>query len=114
MPKIVEMKMGQGTVFVEVTEPAEDYDTYRSGESRGVIEKIDQAFDRVIQHQIIEHCKILTTAFEQLQDEPIRPKKASAEFGLQFNGQGNVYVAKVGAQASFKSSFEWDSNNPGH
>jgi hypothetical protein len=40
--------------------------------------------------------------------QTIPPKKAQAEFGLQFNGEGNVYVAKVGAQSSFKISFEWE------
>jgi hypothetical protein len=34
--------------------------------------------------------------------------KANTEFGLQFNGEGNVYVAKVGAQANFKITFEWE------
>jgi len=109
------MKMGKGTILVEVTEKAaevKDYDTYDEKAPRGedgkVIAKIDQALDTMIQNQIAEHCKMLISAFEQVKQQAIPPKKAQAEFGLQFNGEGNVYVAKVGAQASFKISFEWE------
>ena len=115
MAELVQMKMGQGTVLVEVTEKgqtAQDFSGhYEEGTERGehkVLRKIDEALDTVIQDQIVEHCKILVGAFEQVKKQSIAPKKASAEFGLQFNGEGNVYVAKVGAQSSFKISFEWE------
>lgn len=115
MAEFVEMKMGQGTILVEVAEKgktAQDYSGYyqegdRGGEEK-VLAKIDVALDKVIQHQIVEHCKMLVGAFEQVKQQSIPPKKAQAEFGLQFNGEGNVYVAKVGAQSSFKISFEWE------
>lgn len=115
MAQLVQMKMGKGTVWVEVTEEVDQskkYETYDENAPRGgeekIIAKIDQALDSMIQNQIAEHCKMLVGAFEQVKQQAIPPKKATAEFGLQFNGEGNVYVAKVGAQASFKISFEWE------
>ncbi len=115
MAQLVQMKMGKGTILVEVTEEVDEskkYDAYDENAPRGedtkVITKIDQALDTMIQNQIADHCKMLVNAFEQVKQQAIPPKKAQAEFGLQFNGEGNVYVAKVGAQASFKISFEWE------
>lgn len=115
MAELVQMKMGQGTILVEVTDKGktvQDFsghyqDDVERGENK-VLVKIDQALDTMIQDQIVEHCKMLAGAFEQIKKQTIAPKKAHAEFGLQFNGQGNVYVAKVGAQSSFKISFDWD------
>lgn len=118
MANLVQMKMGQGTILVEVTEKEQaakekDYSGhYQEGVRRGgeekVLRKIDRALDTMIQDQIVEHCHMLVGAFEQIKTHDIPPKKANAEFGLQFNGEGNVYVAKVGAQSSFKISFEWE------
>ena len=103
MAELVQMKMGQGTILVEVAEKSEaskSYDGHYEEGDRGseekVFAKIDQALDKVIQNQIVEHCKMLVGAFEQVKTQAIPPKKAQAEFGLQFNGEGNVYVAKVG------------------
>ena len=135
MSNFVEMTMGGGTILIEAAEtseirhPREDKtkETYRGGDDttektcregedttektyRGerVLEKLDQVLDSVIQQQIVEHCKIFVGAFEQLEEASIKPKKANAEFGLQFNAEGSVYVAKIGAQSSFKISFEWE------
>lgn len=115
MAELVQMKMGDGTILVEVTEKGKttvDYSGHYQEGTRGdddkVLTKIDVALDKMIQNQIIEHCKMLVGAFEQVKTQSIVPKKAQAEFGLQFSGEGNVYVAKVGAQASFKISFEWE------
>ncbi len=115
MAEFVEMKIGEGTILVEVTEKGatpKNFDGHYVEGTRGheekVLAKIDQALDKVIQNQIVEHCAMLVGAFNQLQEKKIAPKKAQVEFGLQFNGEGNVYVAKIGAQASFKISFEWE------
>ncbi len=106
MAQFIEMKLGKGTVLVEVAE--KDDAVYRSDEDEKVLKKLDQVLDNVIQQQIVEHCKILVGAFGQLKDQSMTPKKAHAEFGLQFNAEGNVYVAKIGAESSFKVAFEWE------
>ncbi len=107
MPKFVKMKLGQGSALIEIAEAQQEI--YRSDDSTdGVLDRLDKALDKVIQHQIVEHCKLLEGAFEQLKQRPIRPKKASAEFGLQCNAQGDIFIAKAGGQASFKVSFEWE------
>lgn len=114
MAKLIQMKMDKGTVLIEVTEDRDESknDDYYKDTSRGeisnIIKKIDQAFDTVIQDQIINHCKILVGAFEKLKQQTFPPKKAQAEFGLQFNAEGNVYITKIGAEASFNISFEWE------
>lgn len=115
MAQLIEMKMRDSTILIETTEEIEEsnkYDGYYKEGQRGnkekVLSKIDRALDTVIQKQIVEHYKMLIGAFEQVKTQSIPPKKARAEFGLQFNGEGNVYVAKVGAQSNFKISFEWE------
>jgi len=107
MGNLLEFQLGDRTILVENIEEKNDYSKHR-GENEGVIKKLDKAFDTLIQNEIIEHCRILSSAFEQLKEQDISPKKATAEFGLQFNAEGNIYVAKISSQSSFKVSFEWE------
>lgn len=107
MSNFIEMKLGKGTILIETTGIGAKKTT-RSGMEKDVTTKIDKAFDKIITHKIVEQCKMLSNTFAKLKEEGILPKKANTEFGFQFNGEGNVYVAKVGAQANFKITFEWE------
>jgi inner membrane protein involved in colicin E2 resistance len=103
----IEMKLGEDTILIETT-GMEAKKTTRSGMEKDVTTKIGRAFDKIFANKIVEQCKMLSNTFAKLKEEGILPKKVNTEFGLQFNGEGNVYVAKVGAQANFKITFEWE------
>ncbi len=106
MPQLVKMKLGdRGTVLVEVPE---EEGIQRVGKGKKILEAADKVFDRLVQNEIVENCKVLVGAFEQLKEHSIPPRKATAEFGLQFNSEGNIYVVKASGQASFKISVEWE------
>ncbi len=106
MPQLVKMKLGEsGTILVEVPE---EEGIRRVGKVKKLLDAADQAFDRLVQNEIVENCKVLVGAFEQLKEQSLPPRKASAEFGLQFNTEGNIYVVKASGQASIKISVEWE------
>lgn len=107
MSNFIEMKLGEGTILIETT-GMEAKKTTRSGMEKDVTTKIDRAFDKIFANKIVEQCKMLSNTFAKMKEEGILPKKVNTEFGLQFNGEGNVYIAKVGAQANFKITFEWE------
>lgn len=103
---LIKMKLGDhGAILVEVPEGEGIQEV---GTIEEAIEKMDKAFDRLVQHEIVENCKVLVSAFERLKKQPLPPRKALAEFGLQFNREGNVYLVKAAANANFKISLEWE------
>jgi len=115
MVQYIEMKLGGNPVLIEIAESGErgekdhnQFAKYRGETIIKVTKKLDQALDNIIQQQIINHCKSLNDAFSQLKEQAILPKKASFEFGLQLNCEGNICITKVSGQSSFKISFEWE------
>ncbi len=97
----------QRTILVEV-EHAEGEGVKSLVSNEDVIEKFDQTFDALIQNEIVQNCKVLVGAFQELATLPLKPKTAHVEFGLQFTAEGNIYVVKSSAQASYTVSFDWD------
>lgn len=104
--KIINKKLSSGNVVL--IEVADYSNNGKIGKEKKVLDNIDEAFDRLIQNEIIEYCKIIEGAFIKLKNDAIHPKKATAEFGLQTNLEGNIYLAKMAAQANFKIVVEWD------
>lgn len=107
---IIETTLSNGKkMLIEVSVGSGDCKISRSA---GEVAKIfDKAFDKLVQNEIVQYCNILTGAFEEMKNQSIPPKKATAEFGIQAGGEGNVYLAKISAQANFKVSVEWDLND---
>lgn len=104
--QLIEMSLGDnGTILIEVPESS---GTYKVGKVGHIIDATDKAFGKLVETEIVESAKALAAAFEKLKDQPVRPKKAVTEFGLQFNGSGNIFMASVSAQATIKVSIEWD------
>jgi len=105
MPQLVKMKVGDSEeILVEIPESTDFYNVSRGSD---ILEKLDRAFDEAVQNTIVENTRVIIGAFEKLRQEHLKPVKASAEFGLQFTAEGNVYLVKTAAQASIKVSFEW-------
>jgi len=78
------------------------------GKLEKVLDATDKAFDQLVQSTIVENCKVLVGAFEQLKGQTLRPKKATAEFGLQLTAEGNIYMVKASGQATIKVSLDWE------
>jgi hypothetical protein len=109
MAQFVKMKVSKvnadATVLVEVPEGGSGFKPV--GKAGDLIKEVDASFDNVVQHEIVENCRVLLGAFEQLKTHGTPPAKATAEFGLKFTAEGNVYVVKTSAEASFKITVEW-------
>jgi len=106
MPQLIKMKLGdQGTILVEVQE---EKGLQPVGRTQKIVEATEKAFDKLVQNRIIENCNVLVKAFKQMKEQSILPRKASAEFGLQFNSGGDIYLVKASGQANFKICIEWE------
>ena len=109
MSKLVRMKLGDSTVLVEAPDDvqAPGDSTRLSVVGDDVIDALDKTYDELVQNEIVENCRVLTLAFEKLREQSIAPDKATAAFGLQFTGEGNIYLVKASAQASITITLEW-------
>ena len=110
MSKLVKMKLGDSTVLVEApddVQPVDGGNTQLSIMGNDVVDALDKTYDELVQNEIVENCRVLTLAFEKLKEQSIVPSKATAEFGLQFTGEGNIYLVKASAQASITVTMEW-------
>lgn len=103
MPRLVQMKLGDSTILVE----AADDDVRFLSAREEAVSAVDKAYAALVQNEIAENCRVLVGALEKLKDQPLAPNKGTAEFGLQFTGEGNIYLVKVSAQASIKVTLEW-------
>ncbi len=103
---LVQMRLGEdSTILVEIPE---DAGLHKVGKLEKVLDATGKAFDQLVQTEIVENCKVLVGAFEQLKGQSLPPKKATAEFGLQFTAEGNIYMVKASGQATIKISFDWE------
>jgi hypothetical protein len=114
MKKLVEMPYGDSTVIVAVEVPDEaiksemkSLGAKRFFEDFTTPQKVDQNFG-LVSDMIIKCSKPLIESFERLEKEKKSPKNAKAEFGLSFNGKGNIYLVESSMAGSIKVSFEWD------
>ena len=60
-----------------------------------------------ISKMIVAYSRPILASFEELQKEKIPLTSASAEFGLSFNGKGDIFLLEASAEASIKVSLEW-------
>ena len=111
MSKLVRMKLGESTILVEAADddapPAADGAVRSLSVGDEVVDAVDKAYAALVQNEIVENCRTLVGAFEKLKEQSLTPTKGTAEFGLQFTGEGNIYLVKAAAQASIKITLEW-------
>ena len=110
MSKLVKMTLGDNTILVEApddVQPADSGDTRLSITGDDVVAALDKTYGELVQNEIVENCRVLTQAFEKLREQSVAPTKATAAFGLQFTGEGNIYLVKASAQASITITVEW-------
>jgi hypothetical protein len=107
LKQLLEMKMGGNPILVEVDDQSQEQVTYRNGKE-SITKKLDLTLDKMFQDKVIAYCETMNGACEQLLKQPFPPKKIVSEFGLQINAEGNLFVAKLSGQSSFKISIEWE------
>jgi hypothetical protein len=112
LKKLIEMPYQSGStvmVAVEITEEQARDEISKMGamDFLGTPTKVDQNFG-IVSDMIIKCVKPIVESSERLGRDSIPPKKAKAEFGLSFNGRGNVYLVETSLQGSIKISLEWE------
>lgn len=110
---LIQMRRGESEyVIVEVEGPA----TKPSGVGKAtgigntaeaIVRQVDQALDRVLIHEIVENCRTINAAFDELVKAKLSVTEASAEFGLKVSGEGNVYIVKTCVEAAFTITVKW-------
>ena len=103
MSKLVKMKLGNSTILVEAAD--DDQRLFSAGDE--VLGAANKAYETLVQNEIVENCRVLVGAFEKLKEQSLVPTKGTAEFGLQFTAEGDIYLVKVSAQASITVTLEW-------
>jgi hypothetical protein len=63
---------------------------------------------QTISQAILDYSKPIIDSFEVLGNGKVPPKKATVEFGLSFNGTGNIYLVEASMEATMKVSLEWE------
>jgi hypothetical protein len=102
MSKLIKMPSADGSVIIEVeTSENEIVPVGKKGER--VIEEAKEAFETV-ENAIISTGSKLSHALRNLAQKEPSLESASLEFGLQFTGEGNIYLVKTAVQGSIKVS----------
>ena len=104
MSKLIKMPSKEGAIIVEV-ETTEDKIIPVSKKGERIIEEAKEAFERV-ESAIIDTGSKLSRALKNLAEKEPSLESASLEFGLQFTGEGNIYLVKTAAQGSIKLKFD--------
>lgn len=105
MGTLIKMQRSSGDVIL--VEGDSNQRVSRSNIIEKIIEKLDVKFCKIMENEIYENCKMIEASFKKLEDLDNKPSKASAEFGLQFSTEGNIYVTKVTGNCNFKITMEW-------
>lgn len=102
MSKLIKVPSEGGYVIVEV-ETTEDEIIPVGKKGERIIEEAKETFDK-IENVITDIGAKLSRALKDLAKKESTLESASLEFGLQFTGEGNVYLVKTTAQGSIKVS----------
>jgi hypothetical protein len=101
MGKLVSLDAGNVTILVESTAVEGEKVVIQSG-AVGLAKK---NLDKMLE-VIKPFCESLKKNFEAL--GAYKPDSASAEFGLSFSGEGNVFFVKASGEASVKVILNWN------
>jgi hydroxyacyl-ACP dehydratase HTD2-like protein with hotdog domain len=95
-PKLIEIRPAEGRdpISIEIT-PVE-------GEG-GIVQAGPLSFDEMIK-KINPFCEAIIRTFQTLN---VKPKAASAEFGLKLSMDGNLFIVKASGEATLKVTLNW-------
>ena len=108
MTNLIKVKFDEAEIWIETDEEAAEAAVVP--ERVGVLKKAEKfiPFEKV-SDTIRAYCTGLVKTFKGLEPEH-SPNRISAEFGLKFSGEGNVYIVKSTAECSLKVRVEWEIN----
>jgi len=106
MTNLIKVKFDGAEIWIETDEEAAE--AAAVPERVSVLEKAEKfiPFEKV-SDTIKAYCTGLVKTFKGLEPEH-SPNRISAEFGLKFSGEGNVYIVKSTAECSLKVRVEWE------
>ena|SRR5215211_322062 len=97
MRKLIEVKSGSGMILIETDDVKLPSRVAKAGG------RVDKNIDKMLE-KVQPFCESIIRNFENL---TLRPTTASAEFGLNFTFEGNVFVVKASAEATVKVTLNW-------
>ena len=103
--KIVKLKSGNGTIFVQTTEAA-----YEGGLVQAGGPDIEKNLDKMLD-AIKPFCKSIVNAFEGLEGETKKPDSLTAEFGLSIAAGADLFIVKASGEATIKITLKWGLND---
>lgn len=87
----------ENELFIESTEVEDSNLQLASGNT--------EKFEQVVA-KIKPFCKAIINSLEDLET---KPDNASAEFGLNINGEGRLFVVKASVEATIKITLNWNN-----
>jgi hypothetical protein len=100
MGNLIQLEYGESKIWVESTEVG-----YEGGLApAGAVEAAEKNIEKMLD-VIKPFCESLRNSISSLGDN--KPNSYSAEFGLNFSGEGNVFFAKVSGEATVKVTANW-------
>ena len=107
MGRLIQLEYNDGKIWVESTDV-----TFEGGlaPAPGGVEKAERNIEKTLE-VIKPFCEALRKCIDSLGDD--KPYSSSAEFGLNFSGEGNLFFAKVYTEASIKVTVNWGKMNAG-
>jgi hypothetical protein len=105
MTNLIKVKFDGTEIWIE---PEGEAVKAEAPEKVGVISRVTEKiipFEEV-SDIIRAYCTALVKTFNGLKPEH-SPSRISAEFGLKFGGEGNIYLVKSTAECSLKIMVEW-------
>ena len=99
MEKLIQIRMNDASILVEPTDAHTGDGIVLAG---GAL--LEKNFDKILENTR-PFCETIIKNFEKLSS---KPTSISAEFGLKFSLEGNLFVAKAASEANIKVTLNWN------
>jgi len=116
MSHLIKVPYGDGKVILVEVEDAEGHEIEELGRSTPkAVEQVSQNLETV-SATIVGASQVMIGAFRSIAESPtagkakhpLVPAKATLEFGIRFNAEGNIYFVKASGDATLKAIVEWN------
>ena len=98
MGKIVAVEAGDSKIMIESTDIIYDSTVVPAGGPQ-----LEKNLNKMLE-KLHPLCESIVTTFEGLAK---KPESGSAEFGLSFAAEGNLFVVKASGEATIKITLNW-------
>ena len=113
MAKFIKYKTDEGNeVWIEIEDEGEDDQFVTDDDDHGsdtVQASDDSLAEKVKLSKVLESIKPLVNAiYKQVEDVAVRPQEVAVEFGMKFNAQVGVVLAKATTGANMTIKLKWN------